>query len=133
MKKLPFLLLFLVIISAGCAQKSVKSNDVKDCGTNGQCFSEAFRTCAKAAMTVSLNSDVVQAYEILGLQAGRCAIKTQYIKNVSPDLTGKEGVCLYDNSLSYEAATLQLIQDSRISGYCSGSLYDAIKEMTHRE
>ncbi|MGB9743457.1 MAG: hypothetical protein ACPLW9_01950 [Minisyncoccales bacterium] len=113
---------------------------VVDCGTFNSkkpkeeqdqiktCWEEKFKTCQPAKMVSIVDSgsgsEPIEYYsEIIGPGEGEhvCQVKSKFLNNPKTEWVNKEMICNYDNSLSFDFASQNMLER------CSGPLIDLIK------
>lgn len=101
----------------------------ENCGSK-DCFEKKFSLCEKTSITIDIDLLGTYQVEIIGTSGDGCLVKTLYLKNPSPEWDNKSMSCVYDNTLSFKAASEKVfagITDGEVN--CSGSLVTILKNL----
>jgi len=127
-------------LSSKTGKSSTKSKKgVIDCGKNNpgdeastknvlECMEPMFKDCKPAKAVASIDMSMLGAgiieygYEIQGPDGNMCKMAVKLISGPDTKNNGKEMICSYDNTKSFEETSMTAMKEEN---KCSGSLWDA--------
>jgi hypothetical protein len=121
-------LVFAVFFLSGCTDAGLGTAQMKDCGNDEECFTEALVNCQPAKFVLADNEAEVYS-EIRGGTTQMCTIYTKYLKaTFLPELEGKEMEC----QMPVEESALELWAENitGLSDMCTGSLVEEMEKMS---
>lgn len=91
--------------SAGGADAggSAATGEARMCGTDQDCFENAFAACEPGAtVTIRGTPAIHYRFEILGPEDEACAVTAGFTENPNPDFVGPSMVCRWDNAQAFD-------------------------------
>jgi hypothetical protein len=135
------LLLFCIVFIAGCTQsgQNIQANELKDCGTDLDCFISAAESCEKTKLLRDFQTEVLgmvmlptESFEIKGEEGGKCSviIKTEKLDIKFSDSLKQQMMLLGDTEQEVQDKEKKASEDSKGTLHtCSFSKEDLVDMM----
>jgi len=128
MNKFWLVVMGLALLVFGCAGFG---QNVKDCGTDQQCFKDAMKACTPAKAKITEQGSTIEGL-VKGFEGDNCVINMKFVEAPLPIFKDKELTCKVPKAdlETFSSGSGSSMGTEKMYQMCSGSFIDLMKSFT---